>query len=208
MSKNLSPDEVCHRLVMFLATKGVALSKSDQAEIRARVMGHENVAQQTRYEQNAARLQVFELSTEDIGADGTVTLKETLSCLPLEESTSMPLARVMAAQTAALRGQPVVLCDGNFQNVEVFDEQVVDSERLGVFQAYGVIHDVQAAELGPGMAEDFSMHSRHGGVREAVAAAKRVLAGLLEEKPADETCHHLVVVASEVDGSIFWRGYR
>lgn len=208
MSKNLSPDEVCHRLVMFLATKGVALSKADQAEIRARVLGHQNMAAQARYEQNTGRFQVFELELDDIDADGSVQPKATFSRLPLDESTSLSLARVMAQQAAALRGRPCLLCDANFENAEVVDEPPnADPEALVVYQALGELRDANSDKLDGSLAEDFTFHTRHATVRGAVASGKRVMAGLLEEAPADETNHHLVLVANDVADVILWRSY-
>lgn len=208
MSKNLSPDEVCNRLFIFLAAKGVGLSKADQAEIEARVLGHRDAAARQRYERNARCFQVFELSLDDVQADGSLELKQTLARLPMDESSSRALARTMAEQAAALLARPCVVCDGNYENPEVHEPQGAAFEEYRIYRGMGDVPETLGAKFDSALGQ----HSMHHGTActavGAVADAARLMADLLQVSPSDETTRHVVFVTQHATGDIVWQCCR
>lgn len=194
-----SPDTVLHRINVYLASNGFALTDTHRAELTARVLGHQDAFAQQRYEKLAAVFLLLELHFDDIQADRHVTLKRTLEYMPLQEFSDRDEALLGALRLARIQKRPIVVLNGAFE-LQALEEEPSDGTTYSFYRTVGKVINCKPTMDNGDIAEDTDCVGVNiKRKKAAVAAAKHYVAGLPKGEP-----YSLVYVCNEDTGEIIW----
>jgi hypothetical protein len=197
--------DIAQSLLEYLAIEGFAITPARKREIIARLRGLPSHAAAVRYDAKAAaQFFVYQLEFDDITADGVV-LSKTLSMVPLWDFSARRDAKTYAKQDAALKQRPMVICDGNYENVQVIDEPPLDlddaycaSEALGILNPDATNEDEAA--------ESYQLLEPH--LSSLRVAIEYVRSYARRAGPPEEKMTRLIVVARKNNANIAWRLYE